>query len=113
MDGDLLTMLDHDRTLMIHALSEAKERGLALAHAEAEYQTAKNKTALLLKAEGQAATMISLLLKGDERVSNALFMRDCAQVMYDSAKEAINTYKLSARLIEAQIAREYNQGDYV
>ena len=41
-------------------------------------------------------------------MSLKLFERDCAQVMYDSAREALNCYKLDARLIEAQIEREWN-----
>lgn len=106
---DLLTSLQRDRELMLKAVSEAKERGIKLAHAEASYQTAKHRRVLQMKADGMSATMISLLLKGDEEVSISLFERDCAQVEYDSAKEAINAYKLSARLTEAQIQREWNQ----
>ena len=51
--------------------------------------------------------MIAMILKGDERVSVPMFARDCAQVEYDSAREALNVYKLDARLLEAQIDREY------
>lgn len=104
---DLVTGLMRDRDLMKKASSEMKERGMALANAEAEYQTAKAKTALVLKAEGLSATFIQLVIKGDERVSPSLLARDCAQVDYDSAREALNVYKLDARLLEAQIDREY------
>lgn len=106
---DLLSRLQRDRELMLAAVSEAKERGIRLAHAEAAYQTAKHQRVLQMKDEGMSATMIQMLLKGDEHVSLPLFERDCAQVEYDSAKEAINAYKLSARLTEAQIQREWNQ----
>lgn len=105
---NLIEAVNRDRELMLLAVSEAKERGIALARAEAEYQAAKHAKVLELKADGMPATLIQLLVKGDEDVSMKLFMRDCAQVEYDSAREAINAYKLSARLVEAQIQREWN-----
>lgn len=105
--------LARDRDLMQTASKELKDRGIALAKAESEYQTAKSKRALELKAEGYAATMIALILKGDEQVSVKLFERDCAQALYDSAKEALQCYKLDARLLEAQISREWNQNNPV
>ncbi|MEG0324405.1 MAG: hypothetical protein RR547_02760 [Raoultibacter sp.] len=105
--SDLVTDLMQDRDLMKKASELLKQRGYVLAKAEAEYQTAKNVTALIMKAEGLSATMIQLILKGDERVSVPMNKRDCARVEYDSAKEALNVYKLDARLLEAQIDREY------
>lgn len=105
--SDLLADLMRDRDLMKRASEALKERGIALAKAEAEYQTAKHSRSLAMKADGHSATMIQLLIKGDEKVSLAMFARDCAQVEYDSAREALNVYKLDARLLEAQIDREY------
>lgn len=106
---DLVEGVRRDRDLMLTAVTEAKERGLRLARANADYYAAKNVRALELRAEGMPVSMISNVLKGDDRVSGALFERDCAQVEYDSAREAINAYKLSARLGEQQIAREWGQ----
>ena len=105
--SDLIADLVRDRDLMKRASEELKRRGVALAKAEAEYQTAKAAAALSLKADGYSATMIAMILKGDERISVPMFARDCAQVEYDSAREALNVYKLDARLLEAQIDREY------
>ena len=104
----LIDDLNSDRELMLKAVREAKTRGFALAQAESEYQVAKNTRALELRADDMPATMISLVLKGDPQVSEKLFARDCAKVEYESAQEAINAYKLSARLIENQIQREWN-----
>lgn len=106
---DLVGGVNEDRELMKLAVKEAKDRGLRLAKAEAEYQSRKHIRALQLKSDGHSATMVQLILKGDPDVCEALFERDCAQVEYDSAVEAINAYKLSARLLEAQIQREWNQ----
>lgn len=104
---DLITELMADRKLMKKAPSESKALGHAAAKAEADYQIAKAKTSLILKAEGMSATLINLIIKGDERVSPYLLARDCARADYDSSRESLNVYKLDARLLEAQIDREY------
>lgn len=100
--------LAKDRDLMKTASKELRDRGITLAKAEAEYQRAKNTRVLEMKAQGMAATMIQLTIKGDPAVTMKLFERDCAQVLYDSAKEALNCYKLDARLLESQLEREWN-----
>lgn len=106
---DLLNGLEEDRKLMKRASEELKKRGYELAQSEADYQRLKYSKALQMKADGMSATMISLILKGDEEVSAALFKRDCAQADYQSAIEALNVYKLDSRLLEAQIQREWGQ----
>lgn len=106
---DLWDALNEERESAKAALEEIKELGIKKAEAEAKYQTAKNKTALLLKAEGYPATMLQMILKGDERVSFAMFERDCAVAEYDAARESLNYHKLNARFIEAQIEREWSQ----
>lgn len=105
--SDLIGDLMRDRDLMKKASSELKTRGIELARAEAEYQTAKHLTVLDLKQDGLPATLINLIIKGDGRVCQTLYKRDCAQVEYESAKEALQVYKLDARLLEAQIEREW------
>ena len=66
--SELLADLMRVRRLMKEASSQLRERGFELARAEAEYQSAKNARALELKAEGMPATMIALVIKGDEKV---------------------------------------------
>lgn len=105
--SDLVSELMADRQQMKAASQRLEEAGMALATAEAEYQRVKHVRTLQMKAKGHSATMIQLLVKGDEKVNQKMFERDCAQVLYDSAREALNVYKLDARLLEAQIDREY------
>lgn len=105
---DLLSAVQRDRQMMLKAVTEARDRGIRLAEAEAAYQRAKHTRALEMRDERVAATLIQILVKGDPDVNGKLFERDVAKVEYDSAQEAINAYKLSARLIEAQIQREWN-----
>lgn len=106
---DLLNGIEEDRKLMKRASEELKKRGYELANAESEYQKSKYKRALEMKADGMSATMINLLIKGDPEVSIKLLARDCAQANYQSAIEALNCYKLDARLLEAQLSREWGQ----
>lgn len=106
---DLLNGLEEDRRLMKRASEELRKRGHELAKAENEYQVAKHTRCLQLKAEGYSATMISLIIKGDDEVSTKLLARDIAQVDYQSAIEALNVYKLDSRLLEAQLQREWSQ----
>lgn len=110
---EIYSALSRDRDLMKAASKELKERGIMKAKAEAEYQTAKNKRVLELKAEGCSASMIQMTIKGDPEVNKKLFERDCAEVIYESAKEALQVYKLDARLLEAQISREWNQNNSI
>lgn len=100
------------REAMQHAreyTEQLEELGRKKAEADRDYQVAKNKRVLAMKAEGRTATEINLLIKGDKDVSVKLFARDCAESLYDATKELINTNKMDARLLEAQIAREWNQ----
>lgn len=106
---NLISALNDDRQMMLLAVKEAKERGIKLAEAERDYQRAKNVRVLEMRAEHQPATLIQLLIKGDPEVNKKLFERDVSKIEYESAQEAINAYKLSARLIEQQIQREWNQ----
>ena len=105
---DVYAALARDRDLMKAASEELKGRGIARARAEADYQAVKNRRVLEMKAEGYSASLIQMLIKGDEEVNTKLFERDCAEVVYDSAKEALNCYKLDARLLEAQLERDWN-----
>lgn len=93
--------------MMKTASSEIRNRGVEYARAEAEYQSAKAKRALELKSEGNPVTFIQTIIKGDDEVSLKLLARDIAEAEYKSAVEALQCYKLDARLLEAQIAREW------
>lgn len=105
---DLISEIQRDLKLMQQAVEESKIRGIKLAEAERDYQIAKHTRALEMKAGGEPVTFIQMALKGDPSVRDALHARDCAQAEYDSAKEAINVYKLSARLLENQRQSEWN-----
>lgn len=105
--SDLINELQDVRKNLNKALSTAVERGKALAIAESEYKAENAKYILIARDKGVPATLIRELAQGDKVVGKLRLQRDIATTMYDSAREAINVYKLEARLIEAQIQREW------
>ena len=106
---ELLNELQDKRKLLNKALTLAVKRGTELAKAEQAYKQANAKFILAERAKGTAATLIKDLALGDEKVSELRLQRDICSVYYDNAREAINSYKLEARLIEEQISREWGQ----
>ena len=105
---ELLNELNEKRKLLNKALTLAVKRGIELARAEQAYKQANAKFILEQRASGTPATLIKDLALGDEKVSELRLQRDICSVYYDNAREAINSYKLEARLIEEQIAREWS-----
>lgn len=83
--------------------------GNKYAKAEADYKVELAKTALKLKDDGMAVTMINTVIHGTGGVPKLRMERDIAEVMYKTAQEKIQSVKLQLRLIEAQIEREWAQ----
>lgn len=95
--------------LLEKALSESAKRGKLAAEAEQKYRTALAGKILTLKAAGFPATLIGDLARGDEAVAQLKLERDCAEAVYDSAKEAINVYKKEIDVLREQIEREWSR----
>ena len=89
------------------ALSESGKRGKALAEAERAYRVALASKILTLRDGGYPATLIGDLARGDSEVAKLKFDRDCAEVVYDSSREAINVYKKAIDVLREQIDREW------
>lgn len=106
---DLYSQLDQKTRLLDVAVRELRQRGTAYAQAERDYRVAKAKAILREREKGTAATITLDLVKGDREVSRLCFERDCAEVLYRSALEAIQSTKLQLRLLDAQLTREYGQ----
>ena len=94
---ELLPYLNKRRDDLNKALTIAKERGIELAAAERKYRVEKRKAILLAKHNGEKV------------ISQLRYERDVAKTLYASATEAINIYKLDCRLVEAQIARDWDK----
>lgn len=89
------------------ALKECKTRGRAAAEAEQTYRVKLAEKILLLREEKYPATLIGDLARGDREVAKLKFERDCAEVVYDNAKEAVNVFKRQIDVLREQIDREW------
>ena len=108
--GDVLfNVVNIARDDLNKALTIAKERGIELAAAERKYRVEKRKAILQAKHNGEKISLIMELVNGDEVISQLRYERDVAKTLYASATEAINIYKLDCRLVEAQIARDWDK----
>lgn len=106
---ELYQELDNKTRLLDAAVRELRSRGTALAEAEREYRIAKAKAILEEREKGTPATVTLDIVKGRKDIANLCFKRDCAEVVYKSALEAINSTKLQLRLLESQVQREWGQ----
>lgn len=107
MEFDLVTEIASRTKLLDAAVRQLGTRGRAFAEAEREYKIALAGKMLELRDGGTPVTIISDLCRGDREIARLRFERDCAEVVYKSALEAINSYKLQLRLLDAQLQREW------
>lgn len=109
--SDLLYELEKARQDLNTSMQMLRKHGEELAQAESEYQVIKAQTVLMMKQDGCSITEIGLSIKGQPEVAKAMLKRDIAKTMYEANQEHINVKKLDIRVIENQIAREWNNGN--
>lgn len=97
--------------MLYMAMKEAKVRGLKWAQLEAHYYSVKADETLELHDKGHTATNIANIIKGQPMTNKALQQMREAEVLYDNAKEAINAYKLIARILNDEQQREWEQAN--
>lgn len=86
---------------------EMRESGMKAARADAEYRAAKAAAILEEKAKGTPATLCRDVIYARKEVQDALMQRNCTQAVYEADRESINTMKLRLRILDAQIARDW------
>ena len=104
---EMLVELQGKVKLLDAAINQLGKRGRAYAEAEQKYKIALAKKILIERDKGTPVTIISDLCRGDAEIARMRFERDCADVGYKAAMEAINSYKLQIRILDAQIQREW------
>ena len=107
---DLMGEMNRLKSDLHASMKRLRMNGEALAKKENAYQVKKAQAVLVMKSQGCTITEIGLTIKGQPEVSDALFERDMAKVMYEANQEHINVVKLELRVVENQIAREWNNG---
>ena len=108
---DLIVELQSKVALLDKALQQLGNRGRTYAQAEQDYRVALAKKIAIEREKSTPVTIISDICRGDKDIALAKFQRDVAEITYDSAKEAINVYKLQIRVLENQIDREWRYAD--
>lgn len=107
---DLVVEIRRIQAQLDKAVFTYKQRGKERAQAEHDYKVALSQKILMLRADNQPVTIVNDLARGDAEVANLRLKRDISDVLYESAREAINNYKLQIRVLDAQIGREWNNG---
>ena len=103
--------LEELNNLLTQALKEYRQRGNDYANAYKNYRIAVAKKLLKLRDEGMSVTIAYDIAIGDEKVAELKIQEIIAESLYNNCKEAINTYKLQIKILNAQIENEYNNGN--
>lgn len=107
--NDLVLDIQERTQLLDKAIVQLGKRGRAYAQADHDYRTALAKKILTERDKGTPATIMSDVCRGDPEIAKLRFERDVAEVVYKSAMEAINVYKLQLKILDAQLDREWNR----
>lgn len=107
MSYDLINEIGQKSRMLDAAIRELKQRGQAFAQAERDYRVGLAQKILTERDKGTPVTIISDICKGDAHIAKLRFERDVAEVVYKSAMEAINGYKLQIRILDSQVEREW------
>ena len=105
-----LQKLEELNNLLTNALSEYKKRGQDYAKAYRDYRVKVAQKLLELKAEGMPVTISYDIARGNEEVAKAKEQEIITECLYKSCQEAINTYKLQIKILQAQINNDYGNG---
>lgn len=104
---DLMLAMQTNINLLNTAQKESVSRGITCAEAERDYRIALAKKILMERDKGTPVSIISDVSRGSVEIAELKFKRDCAEVVYKSALDAINNYKLQIKVLENQIEREW------
>ena len=105
-----LQKIEELNNLLTSALSEYKKRGQDYAKAYRDYRVKVAQKLLELKAEGMPVTISYDIARGNEEVAKAKEQEIITECLYKSCQEAILTYKLQIKILQAQINNDYGNG---
>ena len=108
---DLYAELRQKTNLLDRSVNHLKVSATEYAQAEKDYKILLRQECLKLRDGGMAIGLINMTAYGIPTVAEARFKRDVAEAVFTANKEAINSYKLQMRLLEAQIEREWGRND--
>jgi hypothetical protein len=107
--NDLVTELQYKLKMIDKAIDTLAKNGQRKAEAEMNYRIELAKEILVQREKGVPVTIISDLCRGVPRIAKMKFERDTSEVVYQSNLEAIMAWKMEAKMMENQIAREWGR----
>lgn len=109
---DLVNQMLYHVNRFADLIVELNQAGIRKAEKEREYMIARRKKVIELREAGVPVSIIRELSLGDREVSNLRLQRDIAESQFQAALEVINLSKLTVRILDAQIAREWPADTY-
>lgn len=106
---DLITDLQTLIQKINKAVDTLARNGQKFAAAERDYRVALRQEILKEREAGLPATLIGDLARGDTYIADLKMARDTSEAVYNANQEAIQSWKLQARLYDAQIGREWGR----
>ncbi len=107
MQNNLISEIGSKSALLDAAVKQLGVRGRTYAQAERDYRVAMARKVMEERSKGTPVTIISDVCRGSPEIAKLRFERDCAEVVYRSALEAINAIKLQIKILDAQVSREW------
>lgn len=104
----LFDLLDN---MLPNGVHQIAKYGVEYAKREKEYRVLVKQETLKAQTTGTPATLIRDIVRGSENVANAKLERDKADALYKAAQESVNINKLTAKILEEQIKREWGKND--
>lgn len=111
-DWDLWSVNQANFATLQELLGQLRREGVEAARAEAAYYAAKSSRALELQEDGMAATMVSLVIKGDPHVNRLLERKLETSANHKATMQAIFVIQSQIKVNDAQLAREYAAQGY-
>jgi len=105
---DIMQELSDKVNLLDTANKAFSRRGQDYAKAEHDYRVGLAEKILAEREKGTPVTIMGDICRGDRNIAKLKMERDIAEVVYKSAGEAINNYKIQIRILDNAIEREWN-----
>jgi len=112
MSYDLILDMQDLNAKLSKTLDRLKDNKIAYEQAEMDYKIKlRLEVVRLREVEKMPVTMIPLVVYGVPEIARLRFARGSAEAVLEANREAINTYKLQMRMLDAQIQREWGRKD--
>lgn len=107
--NDLVTDIQYKLQMINKAIDRLAKNGQRKAQAEMNYRMELAKKILTEREKGTPVTIMGDICRGDPKIAALKFERDTAEAVYQANIETIMAWKLEAKIMEAQIGREWGR----